>query len=125
MKMDSTSSDRSPSSENASGSWTRYWEQETRSLSGINIGRSSELDDLMEDKEIASKAVAFVVKSTRRGIVPLCADVANLLREKHSLERKVEVLAHEVRFLRSTPPNRTMSTSPRTSHSASPTPPSP
>ena len=37
---------------------------------------------LVEDKEIAARAVAFVVNSTRKGIVPLCADVANLLRSK-------------------------------------------
>ena len=36
----------------------------------------------MEDKEIAARAVAFVVNSTRKGIVPLCADIANLLRAK-------------------------------------------
>jgi hypothetical protein len=36
----------------------------------------------MEDKEVAARAVAFVVNSTRKGIVPLCADVANLMRTK-------------------------------------------
>lgn len=36
----------------------------------------------MEDKEIAARAVAFVVNGSRKGIVPLCADVANLLRAK-------------------------------------------
>jgi hypothetical protein len=36
----------------------------------------------VEDKEIAARAVAFVVNSTRKGIVPLCADIANLLRAK-------------------------------------------
>lgn len=45
-------------------------------------GSNSELNSLVEDKEIAAKAVAFVVNSTRKGIVPLCADVANLLRAK-------------------------------------------
>lgn len=43
---------------------------------------SVELSNLVEDKEIAARAVAFVVNSTRKGIVPLCADVANLLRAK-------------------------------------------
>lgn len=43
---------------------------------------NNELCGLMEDKEIAARAVAFVVNSTRKGIVPLCADVANLMRSK-------------------------------------------
>lgn len=34
------------------------------------------------DKAVAAKAVAFVVSSTRKGIVAHCADVANLLRAK-------------------------------------------
>ena len=41
---------------------------------------SNELHGLVEDKEIAARAVAFVVNNTRKGIVPLCADVATLLR---------------------------------------------
>jgi len=41
-----------------------------------------DLQDLVEDKEIAACAVAFVVNGTRRGIVPLCADVASLMRSK-------------------------------------------
>jgi len=44
--------------------------------------QSDELKDLVEDKEIAACAVAFVVSSTRKGIVPLCADVASLMRSK-------------------------------------------
>lgn len=36
----------------------------------------------MEDREIASRAVAFVVNSTRKGFVPLCANVAALMRSK-------------------------------------------
>jgi len=44
--------------------------------------QSDELKDLVEDKEIAACAVAFVVNSTRKGIVPLCADVASLMRSK-------------------------------------------
>lgn len=43
---------------------------------------SVELSNLVEDKEIAARAVAFVVNGSRKGIVPLCADVANLLRAK-------------------------------------------
>ena len=44
--------------------------------------QSDKLKDLVEDKEIAACAVAFVVNSTRKGIVPLCADVASLMRSK-------------------------------------------
>ena len=43
---------------------------------------STELNGLVEDKEVAARAVAFVVNSTRKGIVPLCADVGTLLRAK-------------------------------------------
>ena len=45
-------------------------------------GSNTELSNIVEDKEIAARAVAFVVNSTRKGIVPLCADVAHLLRTK-------------------------------------------
>ena len=48
----------------------------------FSADHSRELHNLVEDKEIAARAVAFVVNSTRKGIVPLCADVANLLRLK-------------------------------------------
>ena len=47
----------------------------------VSVG-STGFSDLVEDKEVAARAVAFVVNSTRKGIVPLCADVANLLRSK-------------------------------------------
>jgi hypothetical protein len=43
---------------------------------------TNDLHDVVEDKEIAACAVAFVVNGTRRGIVPLCADVASLMRSK-------------------------------------------
>lgn len=45
-------------------------------------GSSEELQNLMEDREIASRAVAFVVNSTRKGFVPLCANVASLMKSK-------------------------------------------
>ncbi|CAL1526600.1 unnamed protein product, partial [Lymnaea stagnalis] len=79
---------------------------------------TTELNGLVEDKEVAARAVAFVVNSTRKGIVPLCADIANLLRAKRSLEKKVYLLKREVEALRSS-----TSVSFRTSHSTSPTPP--
>ncbi|KAK2185663.1 hypothetical protein NP493_227g03013 [Ridgeia piscesae] len=62
---------------------------------------SNELHGLVEDKEIAARAVAFVVNNTRKGIVPLCADVATLLRGRRSLEKKVARLRAENHSLRS------------------------
>ena len=53
------------------------------------------MNSLVEDKEIASRAVAFVVNSTRKGIVPLCTDVANLLRAKRRYMVNV-IKQHEV-----------------------------
>ncbi|KAK7112283.1 hypothetical protein V1264_011757 [Littorina saxatilis] len=117
--MDSASSDHSPPlSENAGSSWL-HWENEISSISGLNLDSTSELSGLVEDKEIAARAVAFVVNSTRKGIVPLCADIANLLRAKRSLEKKVFLLKRENEALRGSTGN-----SFRTSHSTSPTPPS-
>ncbi|XP_046565215.1 uncharacterized protein LOC124273916 [Haliotis rubra] len=116
--MDSTSSDHSPPlSENAGSSWAN-WENELSSVSGLNLGSNSELNGLVEDKEIAARAVAFVVNSTRKGIVPLCADVANLLHAKRRLEKKVFMMKRENEALRSS-----ASISFRTSHSTSPTQP--
>lgn len=43
---------------------------------------TADLASAIGDKEVAAKAVAFVVNSTRKGIVPLCADVANIIRAK-------------------------------------------
>ncbi|XP_076455595.1 uncharacterized protein LOC143290168 [Babylonia areolata] len=117
--MDSASSDHSPPlSENAASSWL-HWENEISSISGLNLDSTSELSGLVEDKEIAARAVAFVVNSTRKGIVPLCADIANLLRAKRSLEKKVFLLKRENEALRGSTGH-----SFRTSHSTSPTPPS-
>ncbi|XP_050388591.1 uncharacterized protein LOC126807804 isoform X2 [Patella vulgata] len=119
MTMDSLGSDHSPPlSENAGSSWT-HWENEISSISGLNAGSSNELYCLVEDKDIAARAVAFVVNSTRKGIVPLCADVANLLRSKRSLEKKIYLMKRENEALRSS-----TSISFRTSHSTSPAPPS-
>lgn len=118
LAMDTTSEDHSPTlSENAGSSWLN-WETEISSISGLNIGSQPELNALVEDKEVAARAVAFVVNSTRKGIVPLCADIANLLRAKRSLEKKVYLLKRELEAVRSS-----TSVSFRTSHSTSPTPP--
>ncbi|XP_069107513.1 uncharacterized protein [Argopecten irradians] len=120
--MDGHSDDQSPSGSLPPGeSWLQCWENEINSITGLNLQGSNtelrELNSLVEDKEIAAKAVAFVVNSTRKGIVPLCADVANLLRTKRSLEKKVFKLKKENDVLRSA-----ASLSVRTSHSTSPTP---
>ena len=40
------------------------------------------LSDLIEDKEIAAKAVAMVINGSRRGVVSLCADVADMLKHQ-------------------------------------------
>ncbi|BFZ21979.1 hypothetical protein BsWGS_25018 [Bradybaena similaris] len=118
VDMDNTSDDHSPPlSDNAGSTWL-HWGTEISSISGLHIDSCTELNDLVEDKEVAARAVAFVVNSTRKGIVPLCADIANLLRAKRSLEKKVYLLKREVEALRSS-----TSVSIRTSNSTSPTPP--
>ncbi|XP_066544839.1 uncharacterized protein LOC136712274 [Amia ocellicauda] len=53
-------------------------------------GSISEVDSTEEDKRIASKAVAYVIQSTRRGIIPLCSNVAQLMKSKRRLERIVQ-----------------------------------
>nr|XP_039268491.1 uncharacterized protein LOC120343394 isoform X1 [Styela clava] len=63
--------------------------------------------DVSTDKPVASQAVAFVIRASRRGVVPLCAEVANLLKENSNLEELVnqqkqilENLNEEVEALR-------------------------
>ncbi|XP_070570672.1 uncharacterized protein [Ptychodera flava] len=123
--MDNSSSDRSPPlSESATGSWLRYWENESGSFSGANISISSnDIEGLVEDKDVAAKAVAFVINSTRKGVVPLCADVANLLRTKKKLEGIIIEQKQELQRLRNFPRQASLGSS-RTSTSTSPTPPS-
>ncbi|XP_071149665.1 uncharacterized protein [Mytilus edulis] len=104
--MDDLNSNNSNELCDQSDSWIPCWETQL-------AGTGGEIN-LVEDKEIASRAVAFVVNSTRKGIVPLCTDVANLLRAKRSLEKKVLLLTKENQELRSG--------SRPTSHSTSPTP---
>ncbi|XP_069052820.1 uncharacterized protein [Lepisosteus oculatus] len=53
-------------------------------------GGGSEADGLEENKEIASKAVQFVIRAVRKGAVPLCSSIAELLREIQRLQRTVE-----------------------------------
>ncbi|XP_052079381.1 uncharacterized protein LOC127717676 [Mytilus californianus] len=104
--MDDLNSNHSNELCDNSDSWIPCWENQ--------LPRTGGEINLVEDKEIASRAVAFVVNSTRKGIVPLCTDVANLLRAKRSLEKKVLLLTKENQALRSG--------SRPTSHSTSPTP---
>lgn len=112
FEMDLSGLNHSPTLSEKAGSWSwALWGPE-------NITDSNnELCGLVEDKEIAARAVAFVVNSTRKGIVPLCADVANLLRSKQSLEKKIRLLKRENDVLRSS-----ASLSFRPSDSTSPTP---
>ncbi|XP_069770967.1 uncharacterized protein [Narcine bancroftii] len=101
--MDSSGGDHSPSLSESAGSpcWTRSWDNSS-TLSALNIGSGSEVEGGDEDKEIASKAVAFVVRSSRKGVVPLCADVANLLKIKWRLERTIKSQQLEIHRLLST-----------------------
>ncbi|XP_062900564.1 uncharacterized protein LOC134344531 [Mobula hypostoma] len=98
--MDSSGGDNSPSlSESAgSSSWRKSWDNSS-TQSALNIGGGSEIDGGDEDKEIASKAVAFVIRSSRKGVVTLCADVANLLKIKWRLERTIKTQQLEIHRL--------------------------
>ncbi|XP_076815634.1 uncharacterized protein LOC143461694 isoform X2 [Clavelina lepadiformis] len=57
------------------------------------------LSDVNADKSTASQAVAFVIRASRRGVVPLCAEVADLLKEKRRLENLVEEQKREIQQL--------------------------
>ncbi|XP_072364244.1 uncharacterized protein [Scyliorhinus torazame] len=98
--MESSGGDNSPSPSGSAGSnsWMRSWDNSS-TFSALNIGSGSEVDGGDEDKEIASKAVAFVIRSSRKGVVPLCADVANLLKIKWRLERTIKAQQLEIHRL--------------------------
>lgn len=120
MNTNNSSFENSPSlSEDINSLWIQSCENELTALPDLHLGAegSVELSNLVEDKEIAARAVAFVVNGSRKGIVPLCADVANLLRAKRRLEKKVFMLKKENDLLHSA-----SSLSRQTSHSISPTP---
>ncbi|XP_032822114.1 uncharacterized protein LOC116948932 [Petromyzon marinus] len=53
-----------------------------------------------DDQEAAGRAVALVINGARRGFVPLCVDVAGLLRSQRRLRRMVESQALEIERLR-------------------------
>ncbi|XP_067855451.1 centrosome-associated protein 350-like isoform X2 [Heptranchias perlo] len=98
--MENSGGDNSPSLSESAGSntWMRSWDNSS-TLSALNIGSGSEIDGRDEDKEIASKAVAFVIRSSRKGVVPLCADVASLLKIKWRLERTIKAQQLEIHRL--------------------------
>lgn len=116
MELDPSSTEHSPPYSENNRSWS--WNQVTDEVSSFTDS-NNELCGLMEDKEVAARAVAFVVNSTRKGIVPLCADVAHLMRSKQCLERKIRILKRENDAYRSSLNGGSMP-----SHSMSPTPPS-
>ncbi|XP_045178318.2 uncharacterized protein LOC123538349 isoform X2 [Mercenaria mercenaria] len=116
MELEPSSAEHSPPYSENNRSWS--WNQVTDEVSSFTDS-NNELCGLMEDKEVAARAVAFVVNSTRKGIVPLCADVANLMRTKQCLERKLRILRRENDAFRSSLNGGSVP-----SHSMSPTPPS-
>ncbi|XP_060557976.1 uncharacterized protein LOC132718302 [Ruditapes philippinarum] len=116
MELEPSSAEHSPPYSDNNRSWS--WNQITDEVSSFTDS-NNELCGLMEDKEVAARAVAFVVNSTRKGIVPLCADVANLMRTKQCLERKLRILRRQNDAFRSSCNGGSVP-----SHSMSPTPPS-
>lgn len=103
------------------GSFAKLWGTESALMRGLKDGSLAGLSDLVHDKDVAAKAVAFVVNSSRRGIVPLCADVAAVLRNKLKLERTIEKQRTEIQRLKNSGLNSGASLSGRTSRSTSPT----
>ncbi|XP_041470532.1 restin homolog [Lytechinus variegatus] len=118
VAMDLSGSDNSSDSIGSpSGSFEKLWGTESALMRGLKDGSLAGLTDLVHDKDVAAKAVAFVVNSSRRGIVPLCADVAAILRNKLKLERTIEKQRAEIQRLKKSG----ASLSGRTSRSTSPT----
>ena len=64
-----------------------------------STGQPEEFQGLMEDKDIASRAVAFVVSSTRKGFVALCADVASLIGSKRRFSIVLFVFEYNFLFI--------------------------
>ncbi|XP_067928874.1 CAP-Gly domain-containing linker protein 4-like [Watersipora subatra] len=100
ISMESHHSDTSLSSTaRESSSWVKLWHANCNATGGLNIsqngGSATDLASAIGDKEVVAKAVAFVVNSTRKGIVPLCADVANLLSNRRSLEDRIVQLTKQ------------------------------
>ncbi|XP_071942747.1 uncharacterized protein [Antedon mediterranea] len=127
--MDNSSSERSPSyTDSSPGSFGRmkFWENDVNAATqhhkptypSFGLDNVKEIEGLVEDKDVASKAVTFVVNGTRKGVVRLCADVAGLMRAKKRLEQTVEKQRRELEHLRSL---HSLRVSTRTSRSTSPT----
>ncbi|XP_078492970.1 uncharacterized protein LOC104266347 isoform X2 [Ciona intestinalis] len=57
------------------------------------------LADVSTDKSTASQAVAFVIRASRRGVVSLCAEVADLLKDRNRLEQELEEKNKEIVIL--------------------------
>ncbi|XP_058888244.1 uncharacterized protein DDB_G0271670-like isoform X1 [Acipenser ruthenus] len=96
----------SPAGEKISNS--RSWRKSLDSDGSILSNRQPECypdsDCLREDKQIASKAVLFVINSARKGAVPLCSSIAELLRENRRLQKTVEAQNRLIKLLRNMPP---------------------
>ncbi|PIK56000.1 hypothetical protein BSL78_07093 [Apostichopus japonicus] len=72
----------SSDSARGSSSHPRWDSQGSSSYSSLKGDQLGEEESFVDDKETASSAVAFVVHSSRKGIIHLCADVANLIKAK-------------------------------------------
>ncbi|XP_071478968.1 uncharacterized protein [Diadema antillarum] len=121
-EMDLSGSEQSSGSVGSpDGSFPKIWGTEASLLLGLKDGSLAGLTDLVQDKDAAAKAVAFVVNGSRRGIVHLCADVASLLRNKLRLERTISKQRAEIQRLRNGEVTHVSSLSGRTSRSTSPT----
>ncbi|XP_013781180.1 uncharacterized protein LOC106465499 [Limulus polyphemus] len=67
--------------------------------SGGSASDGSSEPECGEERKFASRAVAFVIKNSRKGIVPLCVSVAALLQEKENLKKQVRDLKKKVQGL--------------------------
>ncbi|XP_076370036.1 uncharacterized protein LOC143256557 [Tachypleus tridentatus] len=64
--------------------------------SGGSASDGSSEPECGEERKFASRAVAFVIKNSRKGIVPLCVSVAALLQERENLKKQVRDLKKKV-----------------------------
>ncbi|XP_039609574.1 uncharacterized protein LOC120529652 isoform X2 [Polypterus senegalus] len=101
------------SSNTGCGSWRRSWDERS-GFSGQHAGSGSEIDSIDEDKEMACKAVAYVIRNTRKGIVPLCSSIAQLLKTNRRLEQTVQSQQQEIQRLKRLCENYSRQASPGT-----------
>ncbi|CAD5122827.1 DgyrCDS11231 [Dimorphilus gyrociliatus] len=99
--------------------WKWIKRTESEASLAVNLGDEFQvgLTDLAEDKEIATKAVAFVVNASRKGIVKLCSEVGSIMKERQKLEKKIRCLKIQNSSLR-----RVLDNSVASSDSSSPAP---